>query len=171
MLTQNQLREVLTYCRDTGSFRWNNKPSSRVPLWSCAGTLSQTGYVKIQIQGAIYSAHALAILYETGECPSVGLEVDHINRDRSDNRIVNLRVVTKSGNQQNQSTQRRNLTGCRGVVFHKASGKFAAAIRINKVKRHLGLFENLDDAHEFVALARAMTMPYSMEIGVETHVN
>ena len=64
--------------------------------------------------------------------------IDHIDRDKSNNNIENLRVVTNAQNQWNRDVK--------GYSFHKATGKYAARINVNYKDKHLGLFENEDDA-------------------------
>lgn len=77
-----------------------------------------------------------------GDIPD-GMEIDHINRIKDDNRIENLRVVTKRQNCCNLST---NTSGIPGVIWCKQQKKWRARIWVNGKNKHLGLFENIEDA-------------------------
>lgn len=79
-------------------------------------------------------------------CPQNGLEVDHINGDKLDNRRANLRVCTHSENMKNRKNNKDNTSGYKGVVFHSPSGKWQAQIGVNKKHYSLGLFDNKIDA-------------------------
>jgi len=75
-----------------------------------------------------------------------GLEVDHINRNRLDNRRSNLRVVTRQENMHNKSLYKTNKSGYPGIKWNKRLNKWQAQITFNKQRIHLGVFENLQDA-------------------------
>lgn len=98
MITQEQLKELLDYDPDTGIFTWK---VDRIAIGAGrkAGWLSPRGYIYITINSRRYLAHRLVWLYAHGFLPS---ELDHINRDASDNRLCNLRVVTGSQNNRNR---------------------------------------------------------------------
>lgn len=75
-------------------------------------------------------------------------EIDHINHNRSDNRLNNLREVTHVENGHNISKKTNNTTGYTGVVYHKATGKWLAQIMINGKNKYLGLFSTIEEAVE-----------------------
>ena len=75
-----------------------------------------------------------------------GLEVDHINLNKSDNRRSNLRICTRTENIINRLVQRNNSSGFKGVVWHKRIEKFQARIGVGKKRLHLGYFDNALDA-------------------------
>lgn len=77
-----------------------------------------------------------------------GKEVDHINRNRLDNRKTNLRLATRSQNQANRALLRNNTSGYKGVNYIRATGKWAARIKVNGRVTHLGTFINKEDAYE-----------------------
>ncbi len=84
-----------------------------------------------------------------------GLQVDHINGNKLDNRLENLRPASHLQNQQNRGAQSDNKTGYKGVSFHKAMGKYLASIRVNGKSIHLGYYTNpLDAALAYDAAAR-----------------
>jgi hypothetical protein len=97
-LTQSRLKELLIYDPDTGIFRRRIACGIAV-AGSTPGNINAMGYLDISIGCKRYYAHRLAWLYVYGEWPS--LEIDHINCDRLDNRISNLRDVTHHQNMNN----------------------------------------------------------------------
>lgn len=138
-LTKQALRGLLRYNRKTGMFtRLSNKKE--------AGYLTKKGYVKIVIKGKQYAAHRLAWLYVHGEWPAG--EIDHKNRIKSDNRIINLRDTTKNKNQQNSKLRTDNKSGVKGVSWHTHHGKWVAQIRVDGKNYHLGYFDTLEEAEK-----------------------
>lgn len=75
-----------------------------------------------------------------------GKVCDHINRDKSDNRRNNLRIVTQQKNTQNSSIRNDNKTGCTGVAYYKNLDKYRAYITINQKQINLGYFEDINQA-------------------------
>ena len=78
--------------------------------------------------------------------PNIGLEVDHVNRNGLDNRKINIRECTRSQNSLNARIRTDNTSGCKGVCFDKRSGKYAAQIKINGKRKHVGLFSTVEEA-------------------------
>jgi len=144
MLTQERLKEVLDYNPETGVFVWR---VSKGPCkaGSVAGNAHITGYVLIAIDGKKHRAHRLAWLYVHGVWPDK--DIDHINRIRTDNRIANLRDVSKSENQWNSSARCDNTSGYLGVCWHKQRSKWHAQIRVCEKRLHLGYFNTLEAAN------------------------
>ncbi len=141
-LTQSRLKELLSYDPETGLFRHLvNRSVARAG--SQAGTCRNDGYVKLSIDGGQYYAHRLAWLYMFGQDES---DVDHIDRNPSNNAICNLRRVTKSQNQHNRIEQRNNTSGYKGVTFCKRTGRWRAAIWVNDRPVYLGYFSSPEDA-------------------------
>jgi hypothetical protein len=102
------VREVLAYCPDTGALAWRVDRSIRVLAGMLAGTRNCDGYTQVQIGSRRFYAHRLAWYLHHGQDPG-DLQVDHINRDRSDNRICNLRLVTDRGNKLNSDRPVRSV--------------------------------------------------------------
>jgi hypothetical protein len=96
------VREVLAYCPDTGALTWRVDRATNVLAGSPAGCLRRGGYTQVQIGRHQYRAHRLAWYLHHGQDPG-DLQVDHINRDRSDNRACNLRLVDARGNRLNSA--------------------------------------------------------------------
>jgi hypothetical protein len=109
---------------------------------------SSAGYCTLRVAGTIYSAHRLAWFYVHGEWPPKGIQVDHINRDPSDNRLANLRLATQAQNNANSAMRHRNKAGLKGVVFYPMTSRWKASITIKGRGKHLGYFATKEEAHE-----------------------
>lgn len=155
MLTQSALKKDLHYDPETGEFTWLVSTNYNALAGSTAGCLDRQEYQVIRVQGKNYKAHRLAWLYTHGEFPPDGL--DHKNRDRSDNRISNLRLATNAENMQNIPIPSSNTSGHIGVSWDKATQKWLAQIQINRKKINLGRFHNLEDA---IAARKAAELKY-----------
>lgn len=144
MITLRRLKELFRYDAETGNFiRVLAQPGQSVG--SAAGTIGDRGYRVIKIDGKSYKAHRLAWLYVSGWLPA--LDIDHINGDTSDNRIVNLREATKEQNLANCRRYKSNSSGLKGVCWHKASGKWSSYIQARGKRKHLGLYNSPIEAH------------------------
>lgn len=161
-LTQERLKAVIHYDATTGIFRWRYSVANRVKPWDVAGVTDADGYHRIRINGRAYLSHRLAWLYVYGSFPSIGL--DHMNRNKQDNRINNLREATKAENAQNVSKRKDNTSGLVGVHFHKANRKWIAYISVNKQRKHLGVFDSAEDAHEAYAKAKLQLHTFNPEV-------
>lgn len=153
MITQEFLKEVLNYNQYTGEFRWAKDIGKNVKAGVLAGT-DHYGYIAIIIRKKKYRAHRLAFLYMTGSFPVN--QVDHINRNRSDNRWINLRDVTQEINMRNCNLSKANTSGFAGVSFHKGTGKFMAKIKVNNKAKYLGYFENAQEAYSAYLKAKSI---------------
>ncbi len=103
-LTQDRLKELLHYCPETGVFTWIKTNGSRGKKGNIAGSINPIGYLDIGVDSKVYKAHRLAFLYVEGYFPEYGL--DHINRNKSDNRWSNLRQVSQTCNMRNVKKER-----------------------------------------------------------------
>lgn len=148
------LRETLSYDRDTGVLTWRISPCGRVKAGDASGTPDQDGYLRTTLFGKKRRNARLAWQHATGEVPS-GV-IDHINGDKTDNRIGNLRDVGHSVNSQNRrSASGRSQTGILGVV--KSGRKFKAVMTLNGASQHLGTYATPQEAYEaYVATKRAV---------------
>ena len=143
-LTAEKLRELLHYDPATGIFTWKVSTARRVKVGDIAGYSNGNGYLQISVQSRLYLAHRLAWLYMYGTWPTD--QLDHINRNRSDNQISNLREVTNKQNGQNQSKPSNNTSGYTGVSWYKRTYKWVAQIMHNQKRIHLGYFTDREDA-------------------------
>jgi hypothetical protein len=142
-----ELRSVLDYNPDFGEFKW--KVKRRGKQSEQFGSFCTGGYLSTRINYKKYLLHRLAWAYVYGYFPE---ELDHINRNKTDNRICNLREATRSQNLANTST--RAKSGFKGVVKVKG-GKFRAGITVNKKFKSLGLYATPQEAHDcYVAEAK-----------------
>lgn len=153
-LSQESLKELLSYDPMSGVFRWKrNRPRARVG--DTAGYLSSGGYMRVQVAGRSYPLHRLAFLYMEGSFPAD--EVDHINRDRVDNRFSNLRKVEKAANLRNKGVYRNSALGVTGVVQRGA--RYRAYINRDGRRVNLGTFDTLSEARQAYAGAKEILHP------------
>jgi len=112
-----------------------------------AASLTNKGYYSVKIKGRSFREHRLIWNMLVGAIPE-GMQVDHINGVRNDNRIDNLRLVTSRENSQNQrSATVASKTGVLGVSYYKKYNCYVAQISVNYKKINLGYFDNIDDAY------------------------
>lgn len=145
------LRELLDYCPETGLLRWKiRKPEDQNKIFntSFAETEAFTavhtdGYRNGTIYGKQYKAHRIIWILFHGEQPD---QIDHINGNRADNRIANLRSVSRRVNCMNRGLRSDNTTGKPGVWWSKGMGKYQASISSEKGRIFLGTFSKLEDA-------------------------
>lgn len=148
MLTQERLKEVLDYNSETGLFFWKRK-INKIPNGKPAGANQNRGYIQLMIDSHNYLAHRLAWLYVHGKWPKN--QIDHINRDKKDNRILNLRDVSNSTNQLNIGLRSHNSSGVTGVVKSaKPHRPWAAQINRNNKKIFLGYFQTIEEAKKYL---------------------
>lgn len=122
------------------------------------GNRNTGGHIGFAIDRRMYLAHRLAWLYVHGSWPEG--QIDHINGIRTDNRICNLRDVSRSINAQNVHGARKdNKLGLLGVCWREASKKFIAQIQVAGKVRHLGMFRTAEDAHEAYLKAKRKYHP------------
>ena len=151
------LRQLLSYDPEAGDLTWKSRPldmfNGDVRICGTWNTRyagkpalhakdTTHGYRVGSILGTNYLAHRIAWSLFWGSDP-IG-EVDHINGDRADNSMGNLRDVDKKTNQRNAGQRKDNQSGTTGVHWHKASGKWCAAI----CNKSLGVFNSRQDAVE-----------------------
>lgn len=152
------IAEHLSYCPDTGAFKWRTSTRGH-RAGAVAGSVHRgTGYVSISVAGQRYLAHRIAWLIVHGAWPASG--TDHINGNRADNRIANLRPATRSENQQNlRGPMRNNTLGVLGVCRQK-SGKFQAQITVDGRQIYLGCHPTAEAASDAYLAAKASQHPY-----------
>lgn len=141
---KERIQKLMRYEPETGLFFSTSVCKGRF-VGSKLGSLKKDGYIVITIDYRAYPAHRIAWLLVYGEWPKG--DIDHINGVRDDNRIVNLRDVSRSVNIQNQRKPRRgNSSGKLGVS--RRGARFEAQISVKGKDIHLGIFDSPDDAHD-----------------------
>lgn len=170
MITQEKLKEILSYDPLTGLFTWKVRDENSVGLkiWNTryanttAGTICPDNRIVINIrtpEGKVkrYMAHRLAWLYEHGYFPLEDL--DHIDMNPRNNAISNLRLATRAENLQNKiKAHKNNSTKLLGVHTHR--NKFRARIRINNKEIHLGIFNTKEEASLAYITAKQQLHPF-----------
>lgn len=141
----------LSYDPATGVFTWLAAPSYRVAAGSAAGTIQGKGYRYLKVGGKDYRASRLAWFFVYGEWPPKGIEIDHKNGDRTDDRIENLRLATARENCRNRGINRTNRTGVKGASLRK--GRYVARITTGSGRLYLGSFATPDEARAAYAAA------------------
>lgn len=145
MLTQHQLKEMLSYNPVTGEFIWLKLPYNMVGLTgTCAGCIYANGYRYIQIGNRAFRTGRLAWLYMTGEWPTK--LVDHKDLNKSNDAWNNLRLATDSQNGANKGLASNNTSGTKGVRFEASRGKWRAQITINGRSKNLGRYPTREEA-------------------------
>lgn len=122
---------------------WHKQKNDNFKL---AGTTDKNGYRKMLINGKEQYIHRLIWLYCNGVFPR--FETDHIDGNKSNNAITNLRDVTKSENQKNRKLRKDNKTGYNGVFYNKKTGKYQVTISLEGKQFNLGTYENIEEAIE-----------------------
>lgn len=151
-ITAEYVRRLFNYDPDTGIFTRIVSVGSRGQEGMQVGSADLHGYKTVRIEKRSYKIHRLAWLYVHGAWP-VG-DIDHINGNRSDNRIVNLRDVTRAVNLQNQRRATNNRsTGVLGV-YKAENGRFNTKISINNKCVDLGTFDTLEEARDTYIAAK-----------------
>lgn len=150
-ITLAELKEWLTYDPDTGVLRHARigtvKVTGKRKVGDQAGCVDDRGYRRMRIMRKTFLAHRLAWLWCYGELPPKGVDIDHINGDRDDNRIENLRLATRAQNNQNQK-RRPSASGVKGVHIQRG-GRFSSCITPpNGNQMYLGTFDTKEAAHE-----------------------
>ena len=157
ILTQERLKELLSYDPETGIFTRVKQTSSNALVGNVAGNTNNKGYRGIRIDGKMFKSHRLAWLYMAGTFPQT--DIDHIDRNPSNNRFANLRVVTRSENMQNTSKYLNNTSGFKGVSYDKSTRKWYASITLNTVQKNLGRFPTPEEASAAYLVAQRIYHP------------
>lgn len=156
-ITPNELSELVSYDALTGIMAWKPRPlkycgtpkkqdamNKRILGKMAFNSKHAQGYLHGSVCGEHILAHRAAWALHYGEWPD-GL-IDHINGDRTDNRIENLRCVCDTGNAKNSSLRSDNTSGSVGIYWIERTKRWRARIYVNGAPVHLGYFETKDDA-------------------------
>lgn len=110
-----------------------------------AGCMGSDGYLRVRFKGRSHLLHRIMWELINGRIPNE-MQVDHINHNRSDNRICNLRLATKKENLKNKSRSKLNTTGESGISYRQDVNKFMARVSINGHRHSIGCFETVEQA-------------------------
>lgn len=124
---------------------------SENPYYREVRALDSKGYIQVNYKGKIYRGHRIIFLLVHGYLPKM---IDHINGNRLDNRIENLRPANECKNSQNASMSKNNTSGIKGVYFDKNRQKWSAEVGANNKRHRLGRFSTKFDAACAVYSAR-----------------
>jgi len=157
------LRKLLRYEPETGRLFWRERTTdmfsktgcgsqrgnaarwnSRYALKDALTVKQRDGYFQGIILGRSYLAHRVIWAVHFGSWPSQ--QIDHINGNRADNRIENLREVSSSENSQNSKKRKDNTSGFKGVSFDTRSGRWQAQIMKQGKSFHLGFYNAPEEA-------------------------
>jgi hypothetical protein len=136
-MTQNKLKEIITYDPKTGFIKWRKPGKWAKPINVTDGCIKPNRYISLKIEGKNYLAHRLAFLFMTGKFPKN--EIDHCNGNPSDNRWANLRPATRQENRFNIKAK--------GFTFIEGRNRYRAQIGINGEQINLGYFKTKEEAH------------------------
>ena len=146
-----KFNEYLAYDPETGIVTQKKNKGTRSKAGTRAGGLNiSIGYRYLMFDKINYLEHRVIWLLTTGDWPKQ--EIDHINRIRDDNRLCNLREVTRLENSLNSPL--RNSNRAHGVHWVKASNKYKVVFRINGVDKYFGYFSDYDEACKIAEQAK-----------------
>lgn len=146
ILTRDRLCELLEVDIENGTFTWRNTMGGRAKKGQQAGVIGVNGYVAICVDQKGYLAHRLMWLYVYGAMPL--LQIDHIDRNRTNNKPVNLRLATQKQNSENIYRTKTNTSGYRGVRCESRliTKPWSATITHNYKQKHLGYYATVEEA-------------------------
>jgi hypothetical protein len=154
VIKQSDLRCLFKYRKRDGELVRRISTSPNAPKGSVAGTINKVnGYRYIHLNGSKRTAHRLVWIFHHGPIGK-GLQVDHINGVRGDNRIENLRLATQSENTCNSKLTSRNTSGFKGVCWDKKRCMWFVRVSVFGKPRGFGYYENLELAALVASEAR-----------------
>lgn len=154
----NVLRQLLEYDPYTGKLFWRKRDrklfssdrdwkkwNTRYAEQEAFTSADRYGYLIGSIFSHVYRAHRIIWMMHFGGIEN-GLEIDHINGARDDNRISNLRTATVSQNRSNARMPSNNTSGVKGVAWYARTKKWKAQTKVNGKRKHLGYFSTIAEA-------------------------
>lgn len=152
-LTQKQVQELFDYDPDTGEVKRKVGVTNNAKKGSIVGWLNGEGYFNVKIHKTSYKLHRVIWLYVYGSWPT-GV-IDHVNRDKTDNRFCNLRDTTVQTNNINKGVRKDSKTGVPNVTWRERDQLFYAACKRDGKQNYLGSFNNVEDAAKAVEKFKA----------------
>ena len=150
MLTQELLSALLKHQQD-GRLLRKVTTNPRAPAHTYSGSPNKAGYLRTRVLGRLYYNHHLVWFLHHGAWPSA---LDHINGDRADNRLENLRICNQQQNMHNACRRSGSETGVKGVNWRAAKNKYRARIVVDRKEISLGHYDTLEEARRAVEQAR-----------------
>ena len=156
VVSQAVVRSLLDCNPDTGELTWKRRPAEMFKnerlcrSWNGryagknAGSHGVHGYMTVALFGLSFKYHRVVWIHCVGDLGD--MHIDHINGDRSDNRLCNLRVVTVAENAKNKAVRVTSKSGVQGVSFCNRQKQWVACIVCNGRRKHLGYFDGFEDA-------------------------
>jgi hypothetical protein len=138
-ITQELVKDLLEY--RNGILYWKKQTSTRTPIGSKAGKIDTKGYLIIGLNYKKYKAHRIIFLMFNGYLPAT---IDHIDGNRLNNKIENLREVTVSQNMQNSKTYKSSKSGIKGVSWEKDRNKWKVQVMLDGKNRVVRNLESLE---------------------------
>lgn len=151
MITQEQLKELVNYDQNTGIFTWKKPITNKVKIGAIVGNLHNRGYIEMRVGKTRSLAHRLAWLYIYGFIPKL---IDHINGNKQDNRICNLREATYQTNLYNSKIRSDNKSGVRCVSWDKKRNSWEVRLKVDGKLKHYGNYKDLNDAKQIAEKIR-----------------
>ena len=144
-MTQKYLKELVSYEPVTGVMKWKKvSPRNRKnKVGDVVGSIEKCGYVRVFIEGKYYKVHRLAWLYVHGYMPKT---IDHINHDKADNVLSNLREVTVKDNNRNKKSKKTFGIFKRELKYYPYTIKYGARITVDNKHIYLGLHDTEAEA-------------------------
>lgn len=140
--SQSELQERFLYSKGRLIYRY---ATTNCHKGSVAGYKRVGGYIVIGFKGESYMASRLVYIYHYGDI-SDDMDIDHKDQNKSNNRITNLRELSRVKNCHNISKPKNNTSGHIGISWDKVNDKWEVSIKVNYKKIRLGRFENIDEA-------------------------
>lgn len=150
MVTQDLLHALFLYHED-GTLIRKVRTNPRAPEGTVAGCANKAGYLRIRVNGKLYMNHRLIWFMHHGTWPTA---LDHINGDKQDNRIENLRPCTQTQNMQNCKNKKSSTTGVKGVTWNKEKSRYRARLTVKGKEKFVGYYLTLSEAEEAIKVVR-----------------
>jgi len=139
-------RDYFTY--EGGLLYWKvSPPNCRIKAGDLAGCLGNRGYNRVTFNGVEYMSHRVIYELHFGPMPE-GYQIDHVDGNKSNNNLENLRLANRTQNSYNRGKNKNNSSGYKGVHFCSRDKRYKAQIALGKKREHLGSFKSAEEAYE-----------------------
>lgn len=143
-ITQDQVKRLFDY-DDSGNLIWKIRPNSKVSIGDIVGTLNKKiGYLYTRVSGHIIAVHRIIFLWHYGYLPEN--DIDHIDKNRLNNKIENLREISRVCNSRNCNVSKNNKSGISGVSYNTKRDRYCVSITVNYKQYSIGSITDFDEA-------------------------